>query len=1144
MHSLSVPVRIFLLGEVRLEVGGNSIVIPQRESLLRLFVRLLLQIGRPQSRKALAFSLWPDETEAHAMANLRRHLYLLRRLLPPTAQKLLHISSQTVLWADSEGCWLDVRAFARESDSIDELEEIANLYVGELAANVYMDELILAYREELRSRYLDLLKRLTLLCFEQNQIERALGWARKLTAQSPWDEEAVRLQMTLEALTGNRAAAIATYQRLARDLERELRTRPMPETLALHSDILNNRLPRLVSQKPILSVRHFTGRSYELAQLQSFLAALHHGEGGIIFISGEAGVGKTSLVREAFYRFLETSSEKSPRVFWGHCPPPTGEVSSRPYAPWHQVFAAAAPLLAHSAEIPPEWLSYILPLVPDLSLLRPGLLAPAEIDAAELRTALRQGLHFLALQRPLVIVPEDAHWADTASLDLLAGLADSCQTLPLLLIVTHRSNNVPAALLDLKRELRRRRYVKELPLRAFNEDESRILLEKIFGNQLLSPALLNEINCYAHGLPLLLQEAAEILRQAQHASHPPVSTLQEAIRMRLAELDSQARQMLEAAAILGFSFSHRELETMLGWSPTDYAAALDSLQARRLVLDATSSELDDYIFSHQLIHQIILDEIPPERAALLHEQAARALQTVHAGRAGFAAEIAAHYEAAQRPFDAARCWILHAQELIDLAAFEQAETAIERAIRLIEKENSRPSRELRAQGMLQRAIIAHHCGQAAKALSRLESVLAACREFPSLYTDALTRQAFVLYTCDRYPEAYQAANQSLEIARTLGEKPAIARNLNIRGLVALMMGHPHEAIQDLREALVLEETASLSTQTAQSLNNLGTALVFVRNYDQAQQVLTQAVELSRRGGLRRIESAALTMLGQIALNQGRYSEAVNIYSQAIEAIGPSYLPGLWGKLAGRGATLLRMGNLEEARKDFEKGWEVACQAESKYGQLLMRAYLILTDLAQGHAPSDSLARLEAEAFAYNLHPVVFLINLERAVLWRLLGEGQSALAARQRALKAGQASGVPQFVQQAQLEELMTHALDGVLDLAALEQLWQGARAAGEIPQQARASLILATYLEKKGNAAKALNDAQHGLLLARACPDQPLISEGLLILMRLHERLEQVEAAQACRAELRANAETTYAPLQLVLQADSSMRSILINSL
>jgi tetratricopeptide (TPR) repeat protein len=106
------------------------------------------------------------------------------------------------------------------------------------------------------------------------------------------------------------------------------------------------------------------------------------------------------------------------------------------------------------------------------------------------------------------------------------------------------------------------------------------------------------------------------------------------------------------------------------------------------------------------------------------------------------------------------------------------------------------------------------------------------------------------------------------------------------------------------------------------------------------------------------------------------------------------------------------------------------------------------------------------------------------------------------------------------------------------------AHAAGEVPQQARASLVLAAYLERQGSPAEALNAAQRGLALARACPDQPLIGEGLLVLLRLHEALGQAEVAQACRAELRAIAATAYAPLHLALQADSPLRPILLASL
>jgi DNA-binding SARP family transcriptional activator len=235
------PVRISLLGEVRLEVDNRIVPLPQREGLLRLFVRLVLARGQPQRRRALAFSLWPDVPEADALANLRRHLHLLRSALPPTARSFLTISPQAVTWADSLTYWLDVRAFTGDSDHVDELEAIVGLYGGDLAAEIYTDEVIMAQREALRSRYLALLKKLVQLCQAQGQPKRGLHWARRLTEQDPWDEEAVRLQMTLEASLGDRTAAIKTYQRLADSLARELRAQPMPETMALYSAILNRR---------------------------------------------------------------------------------------------------------------------------------------------------------------------------------------------------------------------------------------------------------------------------------------------------------------------------------------------------------------------------------------------------------------------------------------------------------------------------------------------------------------------------------------------------------------------------------------------------------------------------------------------------------------------------------------------------------------------------------------------------------------------------------------------------------------------------------------------------------------------------------------------------------------------------------------
>jgi tetratricopeptide (TPR) repeat protein len=312
----------------------------------------------------------------------------------------------------------------------------------------------------------------------------------------------------------------------------------------------------------------------------------------------------------------------------------------------------------------------------------------------------------------------------------------------------------------------------------------------------------------------------------------------------------------------------------------------------------------------------------------------------------------------------------------------------------------------------------------------------------------------------------------------------------------------------------------------QSLTLLGTALVFTQDYAQAQQTLKQVVTLAQGGGARRLEGAALTMLGQIALNQGRYSEAIHTYSQAIEASEALHLPGLWSKLAGRGAASLRMGDLAAARRDFARGLEVAQQIESIYASLLMRTYLVLTDLAAGRAP----------------HPRRRAIGRpESGQPGRLLGQHQSALAACQRALQAAQASGVPQFAQHAELEAALIQAATGALNLARLEALTQAARAAGERPQQARAALALAIHLEQRRDVADALAAAERALALARACPDLPLTGECLIALTRLYEALGRANDAQACRAELRALAAQAYAPLSLALAPDPVLRWLLL---
>jgi predicted ATPase/DNA-binding SARP family transcriptional activator len=1092
---------VHLFGGVRLEYEGEHLDIPQRESLLRLLVRLLLDADRPLARKTLAFSMWPDSNEADALANLRRHLHLARNLLPPALQGLLVISPRTVTWKSSPQYWLDVNEFKQAGNSLEAMERAANLYRGELAPGLNENEFILAQREELRGQHHTLLKKIALLCRERGDWGRGLAWIRKLAALEPWDEEVIRLQMTLETLAGQRPAAIATYQSLIKSLRDELGTLPLPETMALYTDILNNRL--LHERGALEAGTAFISRQNELAQMKEILGHLANGHGGVVFISGRAGVGKTRLLQEAMRLF---SNPTTGRLFWGNCQPAGQEAGLLPYSPWRKILTAATPILAHSSELSPEWLNWLLPLVPDLHILRPGLIAPSQPDAKELRAALRQIFHFLAMQSPLILVIEDMHWADDASLDLLADLGETCYSLPLLLLVTQRNDEQTGRLLEVKNSLRRRRCSHEVNLQPFTPAETLLFVQHMLNEKTPDAGLLKEVNEYSQGLPLLLREAADSLLDARHLqpAGETLPSLRASLLFRLGQLEHEARQLLEAAAVLGFSFLHSELQAMQVIPAPAFESALDKLLAGKFLDDARTVGTDDYAFSHQLIYEIILSEIPNERAAALHARAGSALETIHEERRGHSAGIALHYEKGGQSLIAARHWLQHVQEFVDISAFEQALELMDHASRLIQG-NSLETQQLLAQAALQRSVIAHYRGKSEEALTLLESALPACREFPPLHYKALSEYANMLYARDRWAEGYQAASQAATLARAGSDPMAEALALNWCAVCNLMLGNTSAAVNELELCLQrLEEIQQTnSTLYLQSLNHLGTALVFIQEYARAVDMLEKTVTQARAAGRKRLQAAALTMLGQVALNRGQYHESIRIYSQSIEVVGDTYVPGLWGKYAGRGLAHLRLGNIAAAREDFLAGHQSASQVGSIYGQTLMQAYQWMTAFAYSNfeTPPASLAEMESRAAQADIQPLLYLISSLRARVWDHLGRMEFALAACEDSLRAAQATQVPSFILDAQAQHLCRRlrAAPTTALWDELHSLTDRIRAAGEVPLLVKTLLAKGTVLLEGDRAAEALSIAKECLEMAQACSDQALIAESHLLLAGAH---------------------------------------------
>jgi predicted ATPase len=404
---------------------------------------------------------------------------------------------------------------------IQQLEKAADLYRGEflrgfnLGESPVFSEWALLMRESLHRRNLQALYHIADYHLRHGRHDRATSPIRRQLKLEPWREEAHRQLMENLARNGDRGAALAQYEICRQVLADELGVEPSAETIALYRRIRDGTLiseqdrepgsedagsplalpPFLTSQQSSLSPpARFVGRKRELVQLGGFLNLALAGRGRAVFVTGEAGSGKTSLVQEFARRAQETQSDLV--VAEGGCHAYTG--IGDPYLPFREIFAL------HTGEVESKWaagaigresaigLWSLMPLtiealinaapeLVDTFVAGKALVGRArgnQATGASLmnrleetvarREAIREGqgleqsrifeayaavLERLARQRPLLLILDDLHWADRSSIGLLFHLGRRMKESRLLIVGTYRPEDLAQRIDDEQRIL-------------------------------------------------------------------------------------------------------------------------------------------------------------------------------------------------------------------------------------------------------------------------------------------------------------------------------------------------------------------------------------------------------------------------------------------------------------------------------------------------------------------------------------------------------------------------------------------------------------------------------------------------------------------------------------------------------------------
>lgn len=787
-----------------------------------------------------------------------------------------------------------------------------------------------------------------------------------------------------------------------------------------------------------LQAAPFIGREAEMARLQSALAAARDHTGSAWLVRGESGIGKSRLLQE-----LRTQALVQGMFVGRGLANPDGGA----YHLWRELLRPFL-LLAQPDALEAAVLQAI---VPDIDTLLDRPISPAPPLAAK---AAQTRLHLTVVdllrrasrQQPLLLLLEDLHWLDIASLELLLAVARLCAQTAVLLVGSYRPgerSQLPQQLPDFT----------ILPLTRLPNHQVADLCTAVLGENGRQPALIEFLHRETEGNTFFIIEVMRTLAETTGRLDRipdmslPLSVfaggMQQMVQRRLQRVSPAAQRLLQTAAVTG-----RQIDLLLlaHLFPTTDLDEWLTICANAAVLERPDGSLQ-WQFSHDKLRDGLLAELADAPMRQRHLQIGQAIETVYAADLRLQyGRLAHHFGQARQP-DKLRHYLQLAGEAAQ-ASFAN-EAAIDFYTRLLPLLADSPQR---VAVLIQLGDVLHFVGQKEAAAQQLQKALALATTLPdeagqarallqlgrlwqglSDYPAALQflARAQEIYTavadtpglCDvlavigdchyylgQYSDAEAALRHSLALARTLGDHKKIAAALNHLGRTAFDQGDYDRAQRRYEESLTNSQAIDDKVMIATTVNNLGILASYRGDVATTRTCYEQALAIRREIGDRAGIGASLNNLGILARDAGEYQKAIRLYQEALRIdteIGDKRAMAY--PLKNLGVVALDLEQYEEAQVYYAEALALRQEIGDKWGTASVLSSM--GDVASAQKQYHQAARLFAQslrlnreigdhgldmhnffglaAAAANLLPIT-QPNLERAA--RLIGFCQGMLA--------------------------------------------------------------------------------------------------------------------------------------------------------
>jgi class 3 adenylate cyclase/tetratricopeptide (TPR) repeat protein len=642
----------------------------------------------------------------------------------------------------------------------------------------------------------------------------------------------------------------------------------------------------------------FVGREPELTLLQECWTEARAGRGQVVFLMGEAGIGKSRLLLE-FQRHLADEP-----VTWltGRCISYGKEMAYLPIID----------LLKHNFQIEEgdddatisakielgmgalgAGLQPAIPHIKYLLSIPPGDDAVLHLDAQQRRLKLFEALRAMTLQggqlRPLVLVVEDLHWIDKTSEEVLLHLADSIAAARVLLIMTYRPGY--------QNPFGERTYATRIGLRALSDHDSLRLAAGMLAMAEFPPELRDLIVRKAEGNPFFLEEVLKSLlevgalrqRDGRYVLTKRVSeiyvpdAIQDVIMARIDRLEEVPKKALQLASVIGREFTVRLLERI-----SDVHAQLErflqELKVLEFIYERSFYPELAYMFKHALTHDVAYNSLLMQRRKELHRLVALAIEDLYAERLPESYEMLAyHYERGEVWEKALEYLVKAGQKAQQAYANQEAREHYSRALDICERLGEAVEPATRMTLYAGKGAVHLLLSEFRASIEAHQRLLEVARQLGDRHkeAEALYQIGFGFFWAHEFEKALEFSYQAQTLASEISNKNILAASLFVIAFVHAVTGKLDEAACSLEEALRVSREAGEKGREGFNLILLGMLHSWKGEYEQALRLLEQGFTIGQAHDLQLVVIWIVWERGLTHAGKGEYAAALGALQDAL-----------------------------------------------------------------------------------------------------------------------------------------------------------------------------------------------------------------------------------------------------------------------